>query len=104
MNIKPFQELLKKFAGKRIVVLGDMVIDEYVSGATERISREAPVLILRHESTRELPGGGANPVSNVHSMGAIAMPVGVIGDDAAGERLRSIFKSKGLDTSGLIAE
>lgn len=104
MNLKPFQDILKAFAGKRVVVLGDMVLDEYVSGATERISREAPVLILRHEKTLELPGGGANPVSNVHSLGAIALPVGVIGDDPAGERLRNIFKAKGLDTSGLIAE
>ena len=104
MNLKPFQDILKRFASKRVVVLGDMVLDEYVVGATERISREAPVLILRHERTAELPGGGANPVSNVHSLGAIAMPVGVIGDDMAGERLRSIFKAKGLDTSGLISE
>lgn len=104
MNLKPFQDILKKFSGLRIVVLGDMVIDEYVSGATERISREAPVLILRHERTTELPGGGANPVSNVHSLGGTAMPVGVIGDDTAGDRLRAIFKAKGLDTSGLIAE
>ncbi len=104
MNIAAHKKTLAAFAGKKVVVLGDMVLDEYVSGATERISREAPVLILRHERTVTLPGGGANPASNVHSLGGTALPVGLIGLDDAGERLLAIFKDKGLDTSGLLSE
>jgi len=102
MNLKPWKALLAKFAGKRIAVLGDMMLDEYVYGETARISREAPVLILKYGHTEVLPGGGANPVSNIHSLGGQALPVGVTGDDAMGARLRAIFAEKGLDTTGLV--
>jgi rfaE bifunctional protein kinase chain/domain len=104
MDLKPYKALLAKFAGKRIAVLGDMMLDEYVYGETARISREAPVLILKYGHTEVLPGGGANPVSNIHSLGGIALPVGVTGDDSMGARLRAIFADKGLDTTGLVQE
>jgi rfaE bifunctional protein kinase chain/domain len=104
VSIAPYKKILSAFAGKRVVVLGDMVLDEYVYGSTERISREAPVLILKHEKTVALPGGGANPASNIHSLGGVALPVGVLGMDLAGERLIEIFRAKGLDTSGLVTE
>jgi len=80
------------------------MLDEYVIGETSRISREAPVLILKHTRTTALPGGGANPVSNLHSMGGKAEVVGVVGDDAAGRSLRDIFRSKGLDVAGVVEE
>ena len=104
MNLKPWQSLLAKFSGKRVAVLGDMMLDEYVFGETSRISREAPVLILKYGHTEVLPGGGANPVSNIHSLGGQALPVGVVGDDAMGGRLRAIFAAKGMDVSGLVEE
>lgn len=104
MKTAAHEKILKAFSGKKVVVLGDLVLDEYVYGATERISREAPVLILRHERTLALPGGGANPASNVHSLGAQALPVGLVGLDDAGERLLGIFKQKGLDTSGILQD
>lgn len=80
------------------------MLDEYVFGETTRISREAPVLILRHERTISLPGGGANPVSNCASLGARALPVGVLGADRAGETLLSTFKAKGIDCGGVVIE
>ncbi len=98
------EKVLRGFAGRRIVVLGDLMLDEYVSGSTSRISREAPVLILRHEKTLSLPGGGANPVSNIASLGGIAVPVGVIGTDRAGDTLLDLFESKGVDTRGITRE
>jgi rfaE bifunctional protein kinase chain/domain len=81
-----------------------MMLDEYVYGETTRISREAPVLILRHDRTVSLPGGGANPVSNLHSMGGQALAVGVLGEDRAGAKLKEIFRSRGLDLGGLVPE
>ncbi|MGH7442911.1 MAG: bifunctional heptose 7-phosphate kinase/heptose 1-phosphate adenyltransferase, partial [bacterium] len=96
--------ILGRFAGLKVVVLGDLMLDEYVFGETTRISREAPVLILRHERTLSLPGGGANPVSNIASLGATALPVGVLGADRAGDTLRATFKAKGVATDGVALE
>ncbi len=97
-------KLLRSFNRLRVVVLGDLMLDEYVFGETTRISREAPVLILRHERTLSLPGGGANPVSNVASLGAAALPVGVLGTDRAGDALRATFRAKGVDLRGVVPE
>jgi len=98
------QKILRAFSSLRVVVLGDLMLDEYVFGETTRISREAPVLILKHERTLSLPGGGANPASNCASLGATALPVGVLGSDRAGQALVDIFKAKGVDTSGVVTE
>lgn len=98
------RRIMGAFSKLRVVVLGDLMLDEYVFGETTRISREAPVLILKHERTLSLPGGGANPVSNIASMGASALPVGVLGLDRAGQTLLDIFKTKKVDTSGVVTE
>lgn len=103
-TLKDVRAVLDRFSGLRVVVLGDLMLDEYVFGETHRISREAPVLILKHERTLSLPGGGANPVSNIASLGAQALPVGVLGRDRAGEALRQIFKAKSIDLSGVVEE
>jgi rfaE bifunctional protein kinase chain/domain len=103
-TLKDAKAVLDRFAKLRVVVLGDLMLDEYVFGETSRISREAPVLILKHERTLSLPGGGANPVSNIASLGAQALPVGVLGQDRAAETLHAIFKAKGVDLSGVIDE
>lgn len=103
-SLKDAKAVLDRFAKLRVVVLGDLMLDEYVFGETSRISREAPVLILKHERTLSLPGGGANPVSNIASLGAQALPVGVLGQDRAAEQLHDIFKAKGVDLSGVVSE
>lgn len=101
-SLKAAAKVLAAFDKLRVVVLGDLVLDEYVFGETTRISREAPVLILRHERTASLPGGGANPVSNIASLGGACLPVGVLGLDRAADTLLGIFKAKGVDTSGVL--
>lgn len=72
---------IDRFQNLRILVLGDFILDQFVFGEISRISREAPVLILRYECTQNVPGGGANTASNVESLGARAIPLGYIGDD-----------------------
>lgn len=92
------------FSTKTVVVIGDLITDEYLFGKPARISREAPVLILRFTEREVLLGGGANAAHNVHALGARVVPIGVIGRDPAGDELMALFRSAGLPTDGLVAE
>ena len=65
-------------------MLGDLVADRFIRGTPKRISREAPVLILRHDGEDLVPGGGANAVANIRALGGRPLPVGFVGDDEPG--------------------
>ena len=88
-------------AGRPVAVLADLVVDRFVFGTPKRISREAPVLILRFESERFTPGGGANAVANVASLGGRPVPLGVVGDDASGRELLDDLARRGVETAGI---
>ncbi|HEX7313835.1 MAG TPA: PfkB family carbohydrate kinase [Pyrinomonadaceae bacterium] len=94
--------LVRGFAGRRVVVLGDLIADQFVSGEISRVSREAPVMILRHERTETVPGGAANCAMNLAALGARAAIVGVVGDDAAGRGLLERLEASGVDCSGVV--
>ncbi|AFZ43221.1 rfaE bifunctional protein [Halothece sp. PCC 7418] len=96
--------LLAAFEQPSILVVGDLALDEFVSGGVERLSREAPVLILRHEKTVQIPGGGGNAVYNLAKLGAKVKVAGLIGDDPQGTALKEIFADAGIDTTGMIPE
>ena len=93
---------LKKFSKIKLMVAGDMVVDESIYGDTERISREAPVLILRYSHTDFMPGGAANAANNAIELGAKVFPLGVVGKDEQGQKLLQYFKMKKADVSGLL--
>lgn len=95
-------KLLRAFSARRIVVLGDMVADQFLYGEISRVSREAPVLILRHERTETVPGGAANCALNLAMLGARAAIIGVVGDDAAGHALLNKLSVAGVDCSGVV--
>jgi rfaE bifunctional protein kinase chain/domain len=95
-------QFLDRFAQARVLVVGDLTVDEFLTGQVERVSREAPVLILRHESTRQIPGGGANAVYNFAKLGAQVRGVGLVGKDDQGKALRQIFAAAGIDTQGIL--
>lgn len=99
MNI---QEIFKKFEGKKILVAGDVMLDAYLWGKTERISPEAPVPVVNIEKTEARPGGAANVALNLKEMGAVPLLFSVIGNDAAANSLIKILKQKKINTSGLL--
>jgi len=92
------KKIIRSFRGKRVLVVGDLMLDEYVYGSTDRISREAPVLILNYNGSTVMPGGAGNACANVSSLGAVAVPIGVVGDDPAGGRLLGLLRGCGIDT------
>ena len=86
--------LLKAALGRRVVVLGDLIADEFVSGRIARVSREAPVLILEYDSTEILPGGAGNAAANVAALGGVADLVALAGRDDAGRRVLAACPSR----------
>lgn len=96
--------LIDRFHQSRVLVVGDLALDEFLTGQVERVSREAPVLIIRHETTRQIPGGGANAVFNLAGLGAQVKAVGLIGNDDQGKALRGLFEAAGIDTQGILLD
>src|SRR5208283_3898576 len=84
-------DIVGAFSRQTIGVVGDFVLDEFVSGEISRVSREAPVLILRHRRKEVFPGGAANAVNNLAALGARVLPVGVVGEDEGGKELIEQF-------------
>jgi rfaE bifunctional protein kinase chain/domain len=94
--------LIDSFAGRRLVVAGDYVLDRFVYGHPKRVSREAPVLILRFWKEEHLPGGAGNTAANVRSLGGVPVPVGALGEDEAGRTLKWVLEERGIETDGLL--
>ena len=94
--------LVRGFAGRRVLVVGDLIADQFVSGEITRVSREAPVMILRHERTETVPGGAANCALNLATLGARARLVGAVGDDEAGRELLEKLTAAGVDCRGVL--
>ena len=92
------------FTGKRIAIIGDLVADQFLGGTISRVSREAPVFILRHDETVTLPGAAANAAANVASLGGTPIPIGVLGSDENGTRLADAMKNAGVETGSLVTE
>ena len=95
--------IIRRFPQRRILVVGDSIADQFVYGAINRVSREAPVFILRHEHTETVPGGAANCALNLASLGAAVSLVSVTGDDEPGRLLLEKLNASGVDCKGALA-
>lgn len=112
MNIEPVSNksdlktsltsIVNAFAGKRVVVIGDLIADRFIYGEISRVSREAPVLILKHERTETVPGGAANCAHNLAALGAHVTLLGIVGTDEAGAALIEKLDAANIDTSGVV--
>src|SRR5258707_10887752 len=102
MDLAALGDIVERFAGKKIVLFGDFVADEFQFGEISRVSREAPVLILRHRGTTVAPGGGANAANNLAALGAKVYPVTVVGEDAAAKGPEGYCLERCIETGGLV--
>jgi rfaE bifunctional protein kinase chain/domain len=93
--------IIEQFPKLSITVLGDLIADEFIYGEIERVSREAPVLILRHRERTVVPGGAGNAIYNLADLGVTVLPVGVIGDDEPGRMLLHAFRQKHISVTGI---
>lgn len=100
--MKHLIEIVRSFADRRMLVIGDSIADQFLYGNISRVSREAPVFILRHEQTQTVPGGAANCAMNLAALGARVSLISAVGNDEAGKELRSKLEAAGVDVRGVI--
>ena len=98
------RKIVEAFSKTTVTVLGDLVADEFVFGEISRVSREAPVLILKHRDRKVVPGGAANAICNLADLGVTVLPVGVVGDDEPGRLLLRAFRHRRIPVSGVLKD
>ena len=92
------------FSTRKVAIIGDLVADQFLNGKISRVSREAPVFILRHEATVTLPGAAANAAANVASLGGMPMLIGLHGNDQNGDHLTETLRQNGVDCAGVVSD
>lgn len=98
------EEIINRFRGLRVVVVGDIMLDSYINGNVERVSPEAPVPVLKVSEEFQSPGGAANVALNLKALGAKVSLIGITGSDPEGDSLREEIKRSGLSTSGIVRD
>jgi len=98
------KKILDAFPKVTVTALADLVADEFVYGEISRVSREAPVLILKHRERTIVPGGGANAINNLADLDVNVLPVGIVGEDEPGRLLMKAFRHKHIAVSGILKD
>lgn len=104
MNTDELKALIPLLAQRRVIVMGDLILDEYLIGRASRLSREAPVPVLEFESRELIPGGAANPAANIAALGSAPVQIGVVGADAHAVTLREVLHTRGIETGALVTD
>src|SRR5215471_16139136 len=99
--MKNLGNIVSDFSHKRIVVIGDTIADQFIYGEINRVSREAPVFILRHEHTETSPGGAGNCAANLAALGASVHLISAVGDDEEGRLVRARLQEAGVSCDGV---
>ena len=98
------QRIISSFERAKVLVVGDLILDEFIWGNVSRISPEAPVPVVWVESENFMPGGASNVANNIRALGGEVYLAGVVGDDARGEVLQGLLRKKGVNCEGIFAD
>jgi rfaE bifunctional protein kinase chain/domain len=104
MDRQRYIDLLEQFRSRRVGVVGDFLLDQYIIGTSARVSREAPIVVVDYQDTVYHPGGAANAAQNVTALGGGAKAVGIVGDDREADVLMQLLDARGVDIEGLLRE
>src|SRR5712691_916601 len=104
MELARLEQLIQDFRRRRVLVVGDCMLDEYLWGAIRRISPEAPVMVVEQEKTSHAAGGASNVAANLVALGACAAICSVCGADAMADRLRGELHRMGVECDGLVVD
>lgn len=104
ISIQHLEAVVERFNSVKVMVIGDLMLDRYLWGKVERISPEAPVPVVALENETKRLGGAANVVNNISSLGAIPIPIGVLGRDSAGTDILSLLSDLGFTTDGILVD
>ena len=97
-----FRKIIEKFSQQKVMVIGDFISDIYIYGKPSKLSREAPVVVINHESERIVPGGAGNATNNLASLGCQVYSVGILGNDELGNNIISQLNEKKVNVDGLL--
>ena len=103
-DFKSLEKIVRRFKGANVMVVGDLILDEFIWGDVSRISPEAPVPVVWVKKESFMPGGASNVANNLSSLGGKVYSIGVIGDDERGAILKGCLDRKGIDTSGVLVD
>ncbi len=104
IEARTYRTLIENFDKARIAVVGDIVADVYIFGKPHRLSREAPVIVVRHEGEKLVPGSAANTANNLMALGATVYPIGLVGDDHAGHAILDFFDDPLAHSDGILVD
>lgn len=104
LNFSRLRNLVSNFKNAKVLVVGDLILDEFIWGKVSRISPEAPVPVVWVDSENFMPGGASNVANNIRSLGGEVYLAGVVGDDSRGEALQSLLRKKGVHCDGIFAD
>ena len=99
---KSFEQIIEQFSRIKVMVIGDFISDEYIFGKPFKLSREAPVVVIRHEGETVVPGGAGNAVNNLAGVGAKVFPVGILGNDRLGKELLNHLRNRRVNLDAMV--
>ena len=104
MDLRRITEIISGFGDARVLILGDIMLDEYMYGSVDRISPEAPVPVVNISSSKILLGGAANVAANICSLGGEALLLGTVGDDEAASKISQLLKAEKISDDLLVTD